>query len=824
MALQMEDRFPIIDIMEQTPAIPENCQWAMFLRNHDELTLEMVTDEERDYMYGQYAADPQMRINVGIRRRLAPLMENSRRRIELMNSLLFSMPGTPIVYYGDEIGMGDNVYLGDRDAVRTPMQWTSDRNGGFSRADPARLYLPPIMDPVYGFQAVNVEAQSRSPSSLLNWMKRLIAVRQMRRAFGRGSLRFLYPSNRRVLAYLRIFENETILCVVNLARSAQAVELDLSEYKGAVPIELLGRSEFPPIGELPYLLTLQGHSFFWFLLDPQATPSEPAWQAAGPEFITLVVPRGWQNLFDRHNRPQLEGEILPAFLAGQRWFAAKDQRVAATRITASSELGPPGEGALLTTVEAELGDGTRQSYFLPLAVSWEPEGSEARQALLPATLAHLRQFRRSGILFDATAQESLGLAFVEAIRQDRRMEAAGGELVFARTNAFDRIQQPPSLVARRLGAEQSNSSLLLEDYAVLKLYRRLQTGVHPELEMARYLTETVGFDGTPPLMGWVAMHGADGSEQAIAVLFAHVRNQGEAWTQTLGYLRRYLDEALLVPPTEAAATEETSAAGQPNRFYLTLAQQLGRRAAELHRALCPEAPSDPAFAPEPITPEDLAGWRDDLSARAQSLLAALEARISVLPEDARPLAEKLVASRVDLLDRIDELLPAEVSAMKTRFHGDLHLGQVLVVQNDFSIIDFEGEPLRPLAERRRKSSPLRDVAGMLRSFHYATVTVTRQMRELQPGNQTLIESCAERWRQNAVAAFMEGYLETMAGCPALPADPAEERALLEFFTLEKAIYEIRYELANRPSWVAIPLAGVLDLLAPESEEADGADD
>ena len=266
MAVATEDRHPITDIMRQTPEIPETCQWAMFLRNHDELTLEMVTDRERDYLWNYYAADRRARINLGIRRRLAPLMENDRRKIELLKGLLLSMPGTPVLYYGDEIGMGDNVFLGDRDGVRTPMQWSFDRNGGFSRADPASLYLPPIMDPVYGFEAVNVEAQSRSPASLLNWTKRLIAARRTRRAFGRGALRFLYPTNRKVIAYLREWEGETILSSpIWRARPRRSNSISRISAAGSV-IEVLGRSEFPPIGEQPYLLTLQGHSFFWFEL------------------------------------------------------------------------------------------------------------------------------------------------------------------------------------------------------------------------------------------------------------------------------------------------------------------------------------------------------------------------------------------------------------------------------------------------------------------------------------------------------------------------------------------------------------------------------
>jgi maltose alpha-D-glucosyltransferase / alpha-amylase len=266
MAVKLEDRKPIVEILGQTPPIPENCQWCIFLRNHDELTLEMVTDIERDYMYDEYATDKTMRINLGIRRRLAPMMENDRRRIELLNGLLMSMPGTPIVYYGDEIGMGDNIYLGDRNGVRTPMQWNGGTNAGFSFADPERLYSPVVSNSVYGYQAVNVDAQKRSNHSLLSWMKALVRTRNSTRVFSRGTMEFLYPSNHRVLAYIRELGNEKILVVNNLSCSAQAVELDVQRYKGYIPIEMFGRNLFPRFGDLPYLLTLGPYQFYWFRL------------------------------------------------------------------------------------------------------------------------------------------------------------------------------------------------------------------------------------------------------------------------------------------------------------------------------------------------------------------------------------------------------------------------------------------------------------------------------------------------------------------------------------------------------------------------------
>jgi maltose alpha-D-glucosyltransferase / alpha-amylase len=815
MAVSTEDRHPITDIMRQTPDIPENCQWAVFLRNHDELTLEMVTDRERDYLWNHYAADRHARINLGIRRRLAPLMENDRRKIELLNALLISMPGTPVLYYGDEIGMGDNVFLRDRDGVRTPMQWSFDRNGGFSRADPARLYLPPIMDSVYGFEAVNVEAQSRSPSSLLNWIKRLIAARRSRRAFGRGTLHFLYPANRKVIAYLRVFEDEIILCVANLSRSPQAVELDLSEFRGRQPVELLGRSVFPAIGELPYLLTLQDYSFFWFDLLPAAQESISL-QTAPPEFLTLVMPRGWSDLFRQPSLPQLESEVIPAFLPRQRWFGQKDQRIKGARVRAYGDIarqledGAGSESFLAELVELELAGGGHSRYFLPLAAIWSPAETELRQGLVPVTLAELRQSRKEGALVDAFSQEGFALAIIEAIRREATVPLEGGEIRCRKTPGFERRPVPERWAVRRAGAEQSNSSVFFEEYGMLKLYRRLQPGAHPEIEMSRFLVERAGFANTPPLLATleIALDGVDGAEpHALGVLFGFVRNQGDGWAQALNYLTRYLDDALL------SSGEGASALADPDVFFLMLARQLGIRTAEMHRALAEHAGDDPDFSPEPVTCEDIAEWRDDLAESAADMLAGLERERSSLPVPFRELADRLLAHRDGLFERILTLIPDTLEAQKTRYHGDFHLGQVIVVQNDFFIIDFEGEPARPLASRRRKSSPLRDVAGMIRSFDYAAVAAVRHLAEARPAAEPRMTELAEAWRQRAVDGFRAAYRKTMRGCPAYPASKKQAREMTAFFMLEKAVYEVSYELANRPGWVDIPLRGILGILA-----------
>ncbi|PWC56993.1 maltose alpha-D-glucosyltransferase [Azospirillum sp. TSO22-1] len=820
MALAMEDRHPIADIMRQTPEIPEASQWAIFLRNHDELTLEMVTNDERDYLWNFYATDRRMRINLGIRRRLAPLLENDRRKIELLNSLLMSMPGTPVVYYGDEIGMGDNIYLGDRDGVRTPMQWSPDRNGGFSRTDPARLFLPAIQDPIYGFQAVNVEAQQRNPSSLLNWTKRLIAVRQQHQAFGRGAFRLLYPGNRKILAYLRVFQDgeheETILCVANLSRSAQAVELDLKPFKGRVPVEMLGRTVFPPIGDLTYLLTLPAYGFYWFALAAEA--ELPSWHETlpepNPDLVTLVVREGWSIPANSRSVQEFEGSVLPAFLPAQRWFAAKDQDIAGARVVGWGQLpgaGPEGDdGYLLLRVEVTVsGNGGPQQYFLPLGMSWAHDAGTVGWYLLPFTLAKVRRGPHPGALFDAAAEEGFIRALVRALRDGREVKANDGVLRFRPTSRLSAVDFREDAEIRRVGVEQSNTSVLIGDQAMVKLLRRLSPGVHPELEVGRFLTEVAGFANTPPLLGALEHVAEDGTPTTLAVVQGFLRNQGDGWTTTIAYLERELDELSVNAPQAPDEAPE----GEPFAVYRQWAATLGQRTAELHRAFATPG-GGPDFDPEPVTPGDLEDWAGRARRQADSAFACLSAALDRLSGTTRAEVESLLARKREVFDRLDEAVSRPAQVVKTRVHGDYHLGQVLQAQNDFYVIDFEGEPARPLAERRSKRAPLIDVAGMLRSFDYAAWAAIFRLESRLPdqGASARLAAAVRDWQARTVATFLASYRETAQTGGVWPADEGAARRLLTLFLLEKALYEIAYEAANRPNWLCIPVKGVLGLL------------
>ena len=809
MALAQEDRHPITDIMRQTPGIPDGCQWAIFLRNHDELTLEMVTDRERDYLWSRYAVDAHARHNLGIRRRLAPLMENDRRKIELLNSLLMSMPGTPVLYYGDEVGMGDNIYLGDRNGVRTPMQWSPDRNAGFSRADPARLYLPPNMDPVYGYEAVNVEAQSRSPTSLLNWMKGLIAARKRYASFGRGTLTFLYPGNRKVLAYLRQLDSETVLCVANLARAPQPVMLDLVAFRGRVPVELLGRSAFPPIGDLPYFITLPAYGFYWFVLaeaaaapdwhEPQITPP--------PELMTFVILQGWASLLTEDQRTTLEERVLREHIAARRWFGAKDEKIAGVTFSSLGEIPFDRASALFGVVSIALGDGRRrQLYAFPLSITWEDAGEGRLAAVTPYIVARVRRGPKPGILHSAIADDDFIRAVVAAIKENRELPGPdGGRLVFRPTGSFPAALDHAALPIQRTTREQSNTSVRIGDAMVLKFYRQLQAGTHPEIEVGLHLTDVASYHNSPPILGWVAHVDAAGSETALAALMAYVWNQGDAWTLTHEYVRRFLEEVDLLAPAALGTAHER------HKAFLSMAHLLGRRVAELHRALA-TANADRAFAPQRIGPRDIHQWHKDVLRQARLALATAARVRKSLGADERELAQRFLTARRALAAKIKSLVPDAVGAAKTRCHGDLHLGQVLVVKDDFQIIDFEGEPARPLAERRIKHCPLRDVAGILRSIDYVASLALRERASVRPESRQTLVPWIEDWVRCTKDAFRSGYRETIGDCPSYPDDEAVVDKLIGLFSIEKALYELCYEAANRPDWIHIPLVGILALI------------
>ncbi len=834
-AVRTEDRFPITDIWAQTPAIDETCQWALFLRNHDELTLETVTDEERDYMYRAYAKESRMRINLGIRRRLAPLLGNNRRTIELMNGLLFSMPGTPVIYYGDEIGMGDNIYLGDRNGVRTPMQWSGDRNAGFSNADTPRLILPPIIDHEYHYQTVNVEAQERNRHSLLWWIRRLIAMRKRFRAFGRGTIEFLNPDNPHVLAFIRTYENERILVVANLSRFVQFVELELTRFTGMTPVELFGRTRFPAISDRPYMLTLAPHMFDWFSLEsPGTNPAD------GYAIREIELDETWKRFIESDDRVRLE-RLLPEYLRQCRWLYDKAGQVRAARIADVIPLSDKADGAYLALVEVEFTEGEAETYTLPLAIA---ENHRAHQIVVNAPQAVIANIRhgegestRERIVFEATVDPDFGRELFEVMKRRRQPKGEAGYLTASVEasvrNSSAHKGDATDLEPRLLRVDHSNASIALGNQLIVKLFRRLENGESPDLEVGRFLASRISFTHSPPLVGSIDYHSTrDNGTHTVAVLHSFVANQGDAWEYTRGELVRYFERVaargtMLQEATPALSklieveTPDDEALGLIGA-YLDAARLLGRRTAELHLAFA-SCPDDPEFAPEACLPPWRRATYQSMRNIAGQALRSLGVRQRTLALESAASAARILAQPERIESRFEAFLKQKISVVRIRCHGNLHLGQILYTGNDFLIIDFDGELARPLNDRRRKRTATRDLATMLRSFHRAAFgALAEQIRAGALGKHDFasMEGSARFWQMWTSCAFLREYLAVAKGAPFVPCDKVELMTLLDALILERALYELGRELGRdhgaESPWTGIALHSIEQILEVES--------
>jgi maltose alpha-D-glucosyltransferase/alpha-amylase len=829
MAVRMEDRQPIVDILEQTPAIPETSQWALFLRNHDELTLEMVTDEERDYMYRMYAHVEQARLNLGIRRRLAPLMNNDRKSIELLNALLFSLPGTPVLYYGDEIGLGENIFLGDRNGVRTPMQWSSDKNAGFSRANPQSLYLPIILDPGYHYEANNVEVQLSNPHSLLWWMRRLLALRKRWRALGEGKCEFLQPDNRKILSYILRYESETLLVVANLSRFPQPVKLDLSAFQHSAPIELFGLSEFPIIDEHAYFLSLGPHSFYWFSLGPkfvrdQVQPSSNG-QASLPK---LELAHDWHEILEEKNRFGIR-EILPDYLRAQTWFKGKSKTIKLLTIKEDVPVKlASGADARLAFLQVDYVDSDTEIYSLPLAFAVGVEADGLRQHSPERVIAELNFAppAQSGLLYDAFGSPDFCAALLEMICRPRRVKASQGEIEVLRLAELRKIigeSPPPKPSTAR--SEHNNSSVTFEDKLMLKLFRRLEPGRNPEVEVGQFLNSH-SFPHCQTVAGSLEYVGHADFRFTLAVVHAFVPSATNAWDFTLDALGRYYDRVItwvaqgqsaavpLSEPVQLLQPGFPAEVAETIGTFLESARLLGVRTAELHKVLASEAVNE-AFTPEPSTPHHRRAVFQSMRNVTVQNLRLLRQRMSALRPEIVPLARRVAELEPAIIQSYRALCDHRLSGKRIRLHGDCRLGQVLWTGKDFVFIDFEGDSSVPLSERRLKHSPMRDVATMLRSFHYAAAVGLDQHVErgsIPPENMLRFQSWLRYWNLWVSVAYLKAYFQATAGARILPDDEDAIRAMLRGYLLDRAMNELGRQLSNGDAGLEIPLSGVLFLL------------
>jgi maltose alpha-D-glucosyltransferase/alpha-amylase len=840
MALHQEDRFPIQDILAQTPPIPESSQWCLFLRNHDELTLEMVTDEERDYMYRAYTRDRHARINLGIRHRLAPLLRNDRRRIELMFALVFSLPGTPVIYYGDEIGMGDNIYLGDRDGVRTPMHWSGDRNAGFSRANPQRLYLPVVIDPEYHYETVNVEAQQQNASSLLWWVKRLINIRKSFQSFGRGTFRLLRPENTKVLAFIREYGDERVLVVANLSRFVQYVQLDLKEYAGCIPEEVLGRARFPRVTDQPYLLTIGPHGFIWFSLpqvEPAGQPSAEPSTAAARELPILPGDGPIARRFRPAAREQIEA-LLPEYL-GRHRSPSGQSRISSCEISRAAPIRVGADEVWFLLVRVHFREGVGETVCLGL--TFVPDAA-LDQLLLPVETAGLARITgpEPGVLCDALTVPSCCRALLRGILAGRSRVTAEGEIE-AGPLPGQAPTDPDSASELALSIRHSprdNTAVFYGESYVLKVFNRVEDGINPDLEIGEYLARRDDYDGIAPVVGAIAYHGHGAEKAILGVLHRYIPNQGTAWQLTLDQLSQYFERVATLPremaPPRLPPRSTPEPAGNDARpsplsdligGFLETAALLGRRTADLHRVLAEG--TGPAFAPEPFTKL----YQRSLYQSMRTLTGRLCRRLSrgkeAIPPSARPLVERIVADEGLILQKFQRVLDPSLAGKRIRSHGDYQLGQLLSTGKDFVIIDLEGEPGRTIGERRIKRSPLRDLASLLRSLDDAVLSVLlgisdvrgRPPGTIRPEDRPALEPWAHFWYESVSRVLVASYIEAIRPAGLLPSTLEGTLALLDLFLLEMALHEVDAVLADRPEWVEIPFRGAVRLLGYDPADA-----
>ena len=827
MALKMEDRYPLIDIFDQTPEIPETCQWAMFLRNHDELTLEMVTDEERDYMYKVYTKDPKAKINLGIRHRLAPLLDNNRRKIELMNYLLFSLPGTPVIYYGDEIGMGDNYYLGDRDGVRTPMQWSADRNAGFSQANPQQLYLPVILDPEYQYEAVNVETQQKNLSSLFWWMKRVIGMRKQYKVFGRGDIKFLSPTNAKVLVFLRKYEDEIVLVVANLSRFSQAVEIDLHEYKEYSPMEVFSMNKFPVIKEEPYLLTLGPHGYYWFLLNK---PTEPAIDPDEKQKPGLTLGQ-YSDLFKRGNLKTFETKYLPRYLKASRWFGGKARVIQKVTVAEAIHFTFSKENFSWLILEVRYIEGLPELYQLPISFTSQEFEAQLKQEFPKSIIGSATIGEFQGVFYDAVYSRFFREALFVFMQKRKKLKTNGVEVSFYMTKAVEKLvaREKEPFYGKTLSVEQSNTSIIFQNKYFGKLYRKLDRTINPDLEIIRFLSEKTNFRNVPKFGGAIIQKSGKLEPMALGMMQELVQNQGDAWTYFGDAIHLFFERVSAYPQFRQPPTVKVDLAdplgysdlNDEMKELLGVAicenmNLLGQRTAEMHLALGSQ-PDEKDFEPEPVSLHYQRSLFASLQSLVRSSYQSLDKRFDDLSESLKEEAQEIMNMRPDILARLKRIYSRKIDAMKIRNHGDYHLGQTLFTGKDFIIIDFEGEPARSFSERRLKRSPLRDVAGMIRSLHYAVFNALFQFQSIGPEEFQVLKKWAEVWYNIMSSIFMKAYVDEVKDSGLIPNNQDDLRIFLDTFILEKAIYELGYELNNRPDWVLIPIRGIKYIMSEQQD-------
>ncbi len=816
MAVNMENRYPITDIIDQTPAIPDTCQWATFLRNHDELTLEMVTEEERDYMYKVYTKDPLARINLGIRKRLAPLLDNDRRKIELMNVLLFSLPGTPVIYYGDEIGMGDNYYLGDRDGVRTPMQWHPGRNGGFSKANPHKLYLPLIIDPEYKYENINVETQLANSNSLLWWTRRLIKMRTRFKAFSRGEITFLESENSKALAFVRSYKKEKILVVVNLSRYAQAASVEMQSLKDLVPVEVFSQNRFPKIGNEAYNFTLSPYGYYWFKLvkEKENVSIIPV------NSIKVLAIAKWKDLVSANIRDRVKNDILLPYLHNQQWFNTRNRKIESIRIFDVIPINGKHhdfEGFTII-IEVTFFEGLYSKFRFVVGFTKGKEERTLWSKYPDSIITKIIFDGKSGVLFDASYSEGYRQTMFNLFKRHSTVTTDTATVKFHVTDKLKSMLEKPFLEKENKLVEARHKHVIIQynKKFIVKLYRKIDRGTDRDVEINNYLCEKKNFKFIPEYLGQIEYTKKGDIKRTLAIVQEYVPNYGTAWQYFSDALNRFYERVSIqggeikLPPIEGSLTkplnfEEMSSStqeligGAPIEHIRLMAQ----RTAELHIALGTNCMHDD-FEPEEFSLHYqrslFSAWKSLIRDSFESLKKYLEE----FPENHQEEINLMLGQKDWLQQKMKQIYDHKIDAVKIRPHGDYNLDSLLFKDGDFVIINFEGDRSFSVTERRLKKSPLTDLVYMLNSFHKVAYSALFQN---EPSGRL-----AEHWFHNFGQIFITNYRELVVGQRFIPKDQ-DFNLLLDVYQLERYLTDIVFELkqSNKKNAI-VGVRGILKVM------------
>jgi maltose alpha-D-glucosyltransferase / alpha-amylase len=803
MALQMEDRFPIVDILEQTPRIPENCQWATFLRNHDELTLEMVSDQERDYMYKTFAKDPLKRVNVGIRRRLFPMFGGNLRNIELLHFLLFSMPGTPTIYYGDEIGMGDNYYLGDRDGMRTPMQWSPDKNAGFSEADSQRLFLPVVIDQNYHYTTVNVENQEQNPSSFLWWMRRVIAKRKKYKAFGQGSITFVNTSNPKVLAFVRAYEDEKILVVVNLSRYSQNVELDLHAYAGSVPMELFSRNDFPLITDEPWTLPMQFKNYFWLEL----RKAEQEKSTMLPERESLSIERRQWLVMGKALQFEVKS-MLHDFIIRSKWYKGHIRKLRDINIIDVIAVNEKKIPSYLFLIQLDLIERNKELFFMPVSLALNNKAEEIRSRYPESVISKLLFEQEEALLYDGMCDNDLLETLFGLIRKRSKLKGLKGEVEGSSGSRLRQLLSDKRVLKPHLLAfKGSNTSISMGDSCFLKVYRGLEEGENPDAEILKNLTRHTAFEHISPYLGRLDYRQAGMESTTIALMADFIPNVGNAWKMTQTAIESFFDQVLSEKETISRTYpgQDADMDAAIGGYFLEMMSVLGIRTAEMHLALA-SVSQVKGFEPESFS----LLYQKSLY---QSQRTFLKRTFSYIRTAAQQTDESASFSLSGILKEENLFLgymqqtleQGKIPAKKTRIHGNYKLDKLLFTGQDFIVTDFEGEVEHPLSVRKLKHCPLKDVASLISSFHYAINKGYLYRKEFVPVNEGFLQPLIESWCNRVTDVYLDSYFSAMNAKGLIPDDLQLSRKLLNLFLLEKAVEELKAFYDHQSANIIIPV-------------------